>query len=241
LVKIIIKNKSMFKNILIGALFGVFVLYYAVNTNYQNKYAEESKKVKNLRESIVKLDSVYISKQGRIDYLKDSIFSINNDLDKLSKEKEKIQNKYDNLKNGLDTVSIDSLAKYIINNYKGNTYKILDFEEEGIFMSFTDTTVRDIVYKDLERNELIEEKNRLVSKSEMQEELIKLQSKQIDICSDQKEVQKEKINKLVNIVDIKEEENLQLKEENSRLHKKAKILTYVTTTGVVVATVIILL
>ena len=231
----------MFKNILIGALFGVFVLYYAVNTNYQNKYAEESKKVKNLRESIVKLDSVYISKQGRIDYLKDSIFSINNDLDKLSKEKEKIQNKYDNLKNGFDTVSIDSLAKYIINNYKGNTYKILDFEEEGIFMSFTDTTVRDIVYKDLERNELIEEKNRLVSKSEMQEELIKLQSKQIDICSDQKEVQKEKINKLVNIVDIKEEENLQLKEENSRLHKKAKILTYVTTTGVVVATVIILL
>jgi len=231
----------MFKNILIGALFGVFVIYYATDTNYKAKYNNEVEKVNNLKDTIVKLDSAYKQKQYKIDSLNDSIDILSSNIDELEHERNIIYSKYNSLREGLDSVSIDSLAKYIISNFKGNNFKINKFEDKGILIAFSDTTVRDIVSKDLDRKELKEENESLNNTINRQSSLISLQYRSIGLCNDQKDIQAEQIENLKEINTIYEGDIEALQAEAERLHKRIRVITYISATGVAVAVALVII
>lgn len=78
-----------------------------------------------------------------------------------SDKADSIENAYDDIQKDIDSLSLDSLAKYIIDNYAGKHYKI-EKVSDTVYMAFEDTTIRDVAktHVDYEkRGEIIDNKD----------------------------------------------------------------------------------
>lgn len=232
----------MIKNLLIGGLFLTLVAYFGFNEEYRSKYKDNQEEIQKLEDTVQQLDSLNYSKDYQLELLRDSMNEAKDKIDSIESLKNKIYTKYDSLKSGIDTVSVDSLAEYIISNFKGKEYRLLNLEDnQNVFMAFTDTTVRDIVRGDIEKNELEEENSLLNSQVNAQQGLIKLQSSYIDTLQSQNEVQANIINKQRKVIVLTKEDLKELRKENDRLHRRAKIITYTAVGGTVIAIALVLI
>jgi len=170
----------MFKNILIG-------LFLLSTTAFAYLYETEHKLVGELNDR----ELISIEAKSTVDSLNTILTNANLDykeaekgykkkIDRVNWQKKQIQIKHDELLAGLKGISNDSVAKYIVDNYLGDKYKIIKIEDE-VFTALQPETTRDIVKRDLEFKAQSELFNEQIREIGAKDTLIKMQALTISI------------------------------------------------------------
>lgn len=192
------------------------------------------------KSNIEYLDSLYSNQKDSIDIYNEKIDNKNEIIKGLEAYKDSIDNVYENDSSDLDSMSVDSLVSYIINNFKGKQYDIINTDSSTLFIAFTDTTVRDVVGKDLERKYLLDKEVFYNDKIDSQEDIINYQLVKMSKLQEQLHIRKKQVDNLKVQSSIKQDFIDELQRELNKSNKKAKILEYVTygTTGLALIAVI---
>lgn len=132
---------------------------------YRSENKAKSELVDNYEDAIYSLDSAYTVAKSS----KDSAANVAKHYKSLwlstVEDKQEINKKYKQLKQGLEGLSLDSLAEYIVKHYAGESYKIQRLND-SLFVAFQDTTVEDIVSKHIdyrEAKEVVENQDKQIS------------------------------------------------------------------------------
>lgn len=192
------------------------------------------------KSNIEYLDSLYSNQKDSIDIYNEKIDNKNEIIKGLEAYKDSIDNVYENDSSDLDSMSVDSLVSYIINNFKGKQYDIINTDSSTLFIAFTDTTIRDVVGKDLERKYLLDKEVFYNDKIDSQEDIINYQLVKMSKLQEQLHIRKKQVDNLKTQSSIKQDFIDELQRELNKSNKKAKILEYVTygTTGLALIAVI---
>lgn len=192
------------------------------------------------KSNIEYLDSLYSNQKDSIDIYNEKIDNKNKIIKGLEAYKDSIDNVYENDSSDLDSMSVDSLVSYIINNFKGKQYDIINTDSSTLFIAFTDTTIRDVVGKDLERKYLLDKEVFYNDKIDSQEDIINYQLVKMSKLQEQLHIRKKQVDNLKVQSSIKQDFIDELQRELNKSNKKAKILEYVTygTTGLALIAVI---
>jgi len=153
------------KNLLVGIIVLGSVMFGITQYNNHQEDKVNQNKIEQLEDKVAIYEDYIQSADSAIFALEDEKAEVSKQVDRykhlwLNERDERIQieNKYDSLKTGVDSLSLDSLAKYIVTNYVGTGYKI-ERISDTIYIAFQDTTVRDIVKKHVDykkRGEVID-------------------------------------------------------------------------------------
>lgn len=213
----------------VAALIFVAIMWHG---DRQDKQALQGENV-NLKDSIEyqqdsinELDSAYTVEINKSDSLAKRAKKFEK-LWWLEKEAKKgIKSKYDSLKAEVDSMSIDSLAQYIVDHYAGDNYELLDVGfvegDSSIYVAFQDITAKDIVDTHIdyrERGEIIDNQGNQIEylkniKGIREDEIATLTKR-----NDNLELQVEKINRVKNMYrDLASEyEEEAIKQRNRKL------------------------
>lgn len=172
----------MFKNFLIG-------LFLVSTTAFVYLYETEHRLVGELENR----ELISISAKNTVDSLNSVLTTANIKYEKaeliyreriatVNWQKEQIQDKHDELLAGLKGISNDSVAKYIIDNYLGDKYKIIKIDNE-VYTALQPETTRDIVKQDLAFKVQKELFKQQMEEIEVRDTLIKIQAKTIAITT----------------------------------------------------------
>ena len=153
------------KNLLVGIIVLGSVMFGIIQYNNHQEDKVNQNRINQLENKVSIYENYIQSADSAIFALKEDKAKATKQVDKYKQlwfnernERIQIENKYDSLKTGVDSLSLDSLAKYIVNNYAGTGYKI-ERISDTIYIAFKDTTVRDIVKKHVDykkRGEVID-------------------------------------------------------------------------------------
>ncbi len=172
----------MFKNTLIG----IFLVGTAV---FAYLYETEKKKVEKLTTTTIKQDRAI----AFVDSINTVVINANTELADANEQyavdmaeinwaKEQIEEALNDLVNDLNNVSVDSLADYLICNFKGNHYKLVVIDEET-YTALQTVTTRDIVEQDLAYKAQKKLFKQLSREMDAKDTLIKKQAKTILITT----------------------------------------------------------
>jgi len=232
------KNK-MFERFLAGiCLIGVVVFSSLWFTAEEHSDIQEQV-IEEYQDSIKSLDSKYNKADSLANLYADSASYYRKEKDNYKGQRDYIYDKYKDLKSDIDTITTDSLAEYIINNFAGNDYKIYKADKDT-YVALLDTTVRDIVLKDLERKECEEIKDNLSKELLSADSLIYMQSKQLGMKENKLNILEDKYKISQSIIDEINSNYETLKEEYKG-YKRKVVIREVVAGGIVVALIIIAL
>lgn len=138
----------MFKNILIGLfLISTTAFAYLYNTEHELVGELNDRELINIeaKSTVDSLNSVLTEANFNYEVAQAEYITA---IGIVKWQKKQIQLKHDELLRGLKGISNDSVAKYIVDNYLGDKYKIIKIQDE-LYTALEPITARDIVKRDI--------------------------------------------------------------------------------------------
>lgn len=232
----------MIKDIIIGILLvavaGLGGLYENTKYKLENSDIDLDKYKVALHKADSSVTKITEDRNNAYYILDSLIYEYRIKLTNSNKKAESMEAKYNDLINNLTGVSNDSIAKYIVENFAGSTYKLQKINDT-LFIAFEDTTARDIVLHHLEcekQSELLKlAKNDISSK----DSIIKLQSKKIAVADTSYDNLKTKYLELSNEMEECSNVIVELDGELDR-QRKFKLVGFITSGGLFVLLLIAL-
>lgn len=127
-------------------------------------------------------DSISKIKDITISELEDAYKISETDNANFKWELERIEKELNKVKNELKNMSLDSIAKYIVDNFLGDVYKIEKIND-STFVAFQEITVRDIANGDIAFKALFKRFEALSHNMDSKDTLIEKQAKTVRILT----------------------------------------------------------
>lgn len=229
------KNKALFGIfiVLVGMIISLGYLYNQQVSINEDLTIDNSKYKRDIafKDSI---NNVIINTNLKLDSV-NKVYEIENANIKWSLEQ--VEEELNDAKNELENMSIEAIAKLIIKNHLGNTYKIKNINDT-IFVAFEEITVRDIAEQDIEFEA---EKQRSIQYRKdiaIKDTLIKIQKKSISILNN---TNNELLNKQTEAIEELKESRIKIVELTNDVNKqKSQKRIAVVVSGVLLGILIIL-
>jgi hypothetical protein len=227
----------MFKTILltIGITASVILGYLLYNEYNDNANLQiDLNKYKRLYEFS---DSLVTNRDAYLDSAYKYIENINYQLAQSEQENINIKEELADMQAAVDTISMDSIATYIISNFAGDTYYIHKVND-STYISLQDITGRDIVKQDIAFKALNKLFKNVSNESDMKDSIIIKCIESLDIAINTGDNMKDLYDKSINDLIDRQTEIFKLQGELDRAKKIA--LGSIVVNGILIIGIILL-